>query len=231
MKEIKATTNIFSVVNITNIIPNLKKCNENLDLVQKGLNIYLETKRLYFPRLFFLSNDELLEILSETKDPKKVQPHLKKCFEGIATLIFTEKLEVISMVSSEQEIVNLSLIINTEKSRGKVEKWLLDLELSMRTTVREVIENALKSYQKTVRHEWVVQWPGQAVLAVSSTYWTIEMTLAIKNYPKGLPSYLNKCNGQIEEIIKLVRGVLPVQTRLTLGKIGFRWEIKRDFLT
>ncbi|NXH72361.1 DYH3 protein, partial [Hydrobates tethys] len=199
------------------MLERLQEANTLLEDIQKGLNTYLEKKRLFFPRFFFLSNDELLEILSETKDPLRVQPHLKKCFEGIAKLEFTENLEIVGMISSEKEIVPFIDKIYPANAKGMVEKWLLQVEEMMLTSVRQVLRDGIRGYTKVPRKTWVLQWPGQVVICVSSIYWTEEVSEAIR---KGtLLDFLEKSNLQIGDIVELVRGKLSSGARLTLGAL------------
>ena len=47
----------------------------------------------------------------------RVQPHLKKCFEGIAKLKFTEEQEVKGMISSEDEMVPFSKTVVPAEAR------------------------------------------------------------------------------------------------------------------
>ena len=54
----------------------LRKTAATLDKIQNSLEDYLEKKKMAFPRFYFLSNDELLEILAQSsRNPQAVQPH------------------------------------------------------------------------------------------------------------------------------------------------------------
>ena len=54
------------------ILERLNKMNTKLEEIQKSLDMYLEVKRQLFPRFYFLSNDDLLEILGQSRNPEAV---------------------------------------------------------------------------------------------------------------------------------------------------------------
>ena len=54
--------------------------NKRLEHIQRSLEQFLKSKRILFPRFYFISNDDLLEMLGQSKDISAVQKHVKKCF-------------------------------------------------------------------------------------------------------------------------------------------------------
>ena len=46
----------------------------------------------------------------------------------------------------------------------------------MKLSLREVMGKAVKAYPLQPREEWVLNWPGQVVIASSTVHWTAEVT-------------------------------------------------------
>lgn len=152
-------------------------------------------------------------LLAQTKEPRAVQPHMDKCFEGIYRVMFSDKDEVYGMISAEGEEVLLDkkVDVNEGDKKGNVEKWMLEIEAVMRRSLKGICKESLQAYLTVQRTLWVRNWPGQIVLAVNSIHWTTEVEQAIKEFGKdGLEQYKEKLNKQIEDIVQLVRTDLNV---------------------
>lgn len=128
MKFYKNNPKIINVTNNMALLSKFQNSNKTLEDIQKSLEDYLETKRTAFPRFYFLSNDELLEILSQTRNVEAVQPHLRKCFDNILKIEFGKgknSTDILGMWSAELEYVEFSKVV---KAEGAVEFWLKDIE-------------------------------------------------------------------------------------------------------
>jgi dynein heavy chain len=196
-----------------------KDANKTLDEIQKSMHQYLETKRLAFPRFFFLSDEDLLDILSQTKDPLKVQPHLNKCFEAIDRVEFTDKLEVTHMISPEKEKIELcsKIDVNEGDKKGNVEYWMGDIEKFMYKTIQDIMKKSFNQYQTITRTDWVKKWPSMVILTISQIMWTTGVDQAIKNGT--LREYEELLDKQNLGVVIMVRQKLDSLTRKTLSAL------------
>ena len=76
-----------------------------------------------------------------------------------------------------------------------------------------------QAYVEDPRVKWVRDWPGQVGICVNQIYWTTEVHEAIRGGPQGVQEYHEKLQRQLSDIVELVRGKLPKQTRVTLGAL------------
>ncbi|KAI8915474.1 dynein heavy chain and region D6 of dynein motor-domain-containing protein [Powellomyces hirtus] len=181
--------NVLKATHQPELLEKLTDMNVKLEKIQKSLDMYLETKRQAFPRFYFLSNDDLLEILGQAKDPNAVQPHLKKCFDGINKLelmvVGTDTrrhIEAIGMHSGDGEYVPFSTPVALE---GPVEGWLTDVESAMRVTLRRLLMGTLMAMKKAKMDKWLKDWPGQLLITAGLMTWTMDCTKALQDIEKG----------------------------------------------
>ena len=199
----------------------LAKHNLTLDKIQKSLEAYLETKRQAFPRFYFLSNDELLEILAQVRDPHAVQPHLQKIFDCIKYLHFGEKpgsIDIVGMESPEGEVVDLGKNL---KARGNVEDWLMAVQDRMVKTLHDRLKEACLDYVKRSRLDWIIEGghPGQCVATGAQVMWckgTEDVLLAANTIEGGMQAWEEENVRMVLDLVQKVRGKISRIVRKVL---------------
>ncbi|XP_064179132.1 dynein heavy chain 9, axonemal [Anguilla rostrata] len=218
--DAKKTPNVVEATNKHGLYNKLEDIQSRLSLCEKALAEYLDTKRLAFPRFYFISSADLLDILSNGTDPHQVQHHLSKLFDNTAKMKFQLDPDGyptkigLGMYSKEEEYVDFNEPCDCA---GQVEVWLNRVLDAMRSTVRHEMTEAVTAYEEKPREQWLFDYPAQAALTCTQIWWTTEVGIAFsrleEGYENAIKEYYKKQVNQLNTLITMLIGQLSAGDR------------------
>ena len=202
------------------LLPRLERC-------QASLHNYLAHQRKNFPRFYFVSNDALVRVLSNAKEPRAIVAECCECFYD--TFVAIEFDELAYTERGANEILSISSATETMRfeepfvidPKESVEAWLTRFEAQISRTLRDAMTSALKSGAEIAekqRFDWVFDIPAQIVLTTLATAVTEETELALDNVEGGdgahaLHAHLGKRQDRVHEMVEIARQKLTTVQR------------------
>ena len=193
---------------------------DTLVTCQKKLREYLEGKKKLFARFFFLSNTDLIDILSKGSDPVAVMRHMSKMIDSIRCFtIQPNTKKACQIVSVQGETIDTC---ETHDCEGPVEEWLKGCVELMFATIKESILEGYTTYVESPRVEWIMRkgFPCQTIVVASRIWYTQEAEEAFVQLEDGneaaLKDFLRQQQTQISNLIQLVLSNLTKNERSIL---------------
>ena len=215
MRDAPDITNVVEACNVDDRLENLERMLGLLEMCEKALQDYLETKRIAFPRFYFVAPSDLLDILSKGTNPQLILRHLSKCFDNIHNLSFepdemgNPSKNAISMWSGEKENVAFAGKCMCE---GPVEQWLNVVVETMRAALFHEFKLSVPKYDQMPRTKWMFEQSAQNTITVSRLIFTQEVNEAFDRLEDGddnaMKDLLQKQLDQLKGIIEAVNGKL-----------------------
>lgn len=195
MKKVFKSPFVLDVLNIQGVQKSLERLADLLSKIQKALGEYLERERASFPRFYFVGDEDLLEIIGNSKDIHRVMKHLKKMFAGLSTLVLQEAEEqesatIVGFASREGEQVAFDRPISL-KEYPKINDWLAKIESEMKASLASLLVKASQelsgfysSAESLQAHQllaWIEQYPAQLVVLAVQIAWTDRVEKALES--------------------------------------------------
>ncbi|XP_063992717.1 dynein axonemal heavy chain 8 [Diachasmimorpha longicaudata] len=205
--KLNAVDTCTSDETMSQLLPHLL---DQLESCQKSLSGYLETKRVAFPRFYFVSDPNLLEILGQAADCHSIQHYLDEFFDNVAKVDFSEAEtdKIIAIYSHENEKVVLDREVACV---GGVEIWLNALLKMHQQSVGSVISQGLQLLDTPENDVFALIDDAilQTGLLAIQTLWTRDSEVAILTakrdrtiMKKTNQWFLDLLNGLIEITVK-----------------------------
>jgi len=219
------THNVKAAFNVEGIMQNLEFIQEQLDLCKKSLVDFLDGRRRQFPRYYFVSEADLLDILSNGSDPKKILIHIPKIYLSTKSLILSEDISVSGRPVATDFIAGVgSEVCSFEPPvtlEGKVEIYMQTILNAQKRSIFETVKRSLDRYQKSNRSDWVLAKdsetgrsldPAQTTLLVLAINYVHQVEQAFDEIMRGnkdaMMLYSEKQVRQLSDLIELTQSNL-----------------------
>ncbi|CBJ30911.1 Dynein heavy chain family dynein heavy chain [Ectocarpus siliculosus] len=214
--------------NTDGYLEKLESIQEQLELCKKSLADFLDGRRRQFPRYYFVSEADLLDILSNGSDPNKILVHTPKVYLCCKTLVLGDEL----MPSGRPKAVRLVSGVGSEEVEfepaipleGKVEIYMQDVLDVTKASLYNNLKRSLSRYSEMSRPEWLMHKnptsgrpsdPAQIILLTLAINYVSEVEAAFIEGQKGKQNALTHYNKQqIDQLNDLIR---LTQSDLTKG--------------
>ena len=192
----------------------------SFDQDSEALGEYLEKERSSFPRFYFVGDEDLLEIIGNSKDIRRVMKHLKKMFAGISTLQLDEEdTQLLGFSSREGEEVSFRAPIML-KDYPKINDWLARVETEMRLSLAVLLSQSVQELRKLFSVDvdlslpnllaWIDLYPAQLVVLAFQIAWTDLVETAFAG--KGLDGALGLVTKTLDLLADTVlQDIAPLQ--------------------
>uniref|UniRef100_A0A8D0GTG5 Cytoplasmic dynein 1 heavy chain 1 n=1 Tax=Sphenodon punctatus TaxID=8508 RepID=A0A8D0GTG5_SPHPU len=188
MKKVSKSPLVMDVLNIQGVQRSLERLADLLGKIQKALGEYLERERSSFPRFYFVGDEDLLEIIGNSKNVAKLQKHFKKMFAGVSSIILNEDSSVVLGISSREgeEVLFKTPVSITE--HPKINEWLTLVEREMRVTLAKLLAESVTEVEifgKATSIDpatyicWIDKYQAQLVVLSAQIAWSENVESAL----------------------------------------------------
>jgi dynein heavy chain 1 len=240
MKRVSKSPLVIDVLNIQGVQKTLERLAELLAKIQKALGEYLERERASFPRFYFVGDEDLLEIIGNSKNIGRLQKHFKKMFAGVHTLLMNEDNTIVNgVVSKEGEEVHFYNHISIMDT--SINEWLTKVEKEISLTLAKLLSRAIPELIKIQENledtsafvKWLDQYQAQLVVLAFQVSWSenIERTLEQKSKTNNndlLPNSLQRIESTLGILANMVLADQPTVRRRKLEHLIIEHVHKRD---
>ncbi|GMH98843.1 hypothetical protein TrLO_g14194 [Triparma laevis f. longispina] len=218
LKKCDQVKNVKTACTQSGLLAKLESLQNDQEICKKSLSDFLDGKRRLFPRFYFTSEADLLDILSNGSMPVKIMRHVDKVFLATKALELEEAPGVrpkakCFVAGVGQETVDFEPYVPLE---GKVEIYLQLVLEGQISALKKRLEKSTKNYPNMGRTDWLMHKfqgksddPAQISILVAAIQYVKEVEDAFMQLGKGNAAAMEDYNSlqvqQLQDLIKLTQ--------------------------